>query len=45
MRPNTPVPIRMQPFTWDDRDNPNFGDPIPEGVVIPSPSNYKYPEN
>ena len=30
--------IRMQPFTWSANGYPNFGQPIPAGVAIPTPS-------
>lgn len=30
--------VHMQPFTWNDRREPNFGQPIAAGVPIPLPS-------
>jgi GH43 family beta-xylosidase len=29
--------IRLQPFTWDAQDSPDFGEPIPPGVPITTP--------
>lgn len=30
--------IRLQPFSWDETGNPDFGSPVPEGSPIPIPS-------
>lgn len=30
--------VRMQPFTWNPDDSPNFGTPIPAGVFLNVPS-------
>lgn len=30
--------IRLQPFSWDETGNPDFGSPVPAGSPIPIPS-------
>jgi len=31
--------VRIQPFTWNPDDSPNFGQPVPTGVPLAAPSN------
>jgi len=39
MEPSGLRSVRIQPFTWNADNSPNFGQPVPTGVPLAAPSN------
>ena len=39
MEPSGLRSVRIQPFTWNPDDSPNFGQPVPTGAPLAAPSN------